>query len=348
MSEDPVPEAIREVESPGDSIIQPRKVSDAGLWETNLRTGKTEIDESLERMYGLDPGEWEGDYDDWTDLVHPDDLPRIQQAWDAAVEDGEPYQIVFRIIRRDGVVRWIDSRARLVTDDEGEPVAMRGLNTDITESQERIQALQVLDRVLRHNLRNKMTVIMGRAELIEEIGSDAVIEHIEEIRQHADELLEKAEKQRTIGDLLSTESRVEEVDLVRIIEDSISTLRAEHPLAVITTDLPEQARITAVDSIDAALRELVQNAVNHNDREEPTVAVTVTADRDSVVLEIADDGPGIPEVERDIVTGEQEISPLQHASGLGLWLVSWVIERSGGAIRFEDNQPRGTVVEIRF
>lgn len=348
MTQDAVQEAIKEVESAGDSIIQPRKVSDAGLWETDLETGKTEIDESLEQLYGFEPGEWEGDYDDWTELVHSDDLPRVQDAWDAAVENGEPYQIVFRIVRQDGVVRWIDSRARLVTDEDGQPIAMRGLNTDITESQERIQALQVLDRVLRHNLRNNMTVIRGRADLITEICSEAVMEHVEEIRQQADELLEIAEKQRTIGDLLSTETRVQKVDLVEVVNNISNSVQEKHPQAVISTELPERTTITAVDSIDTAIRELIQNAVIHNDRKEPTVRITVNDDGDSVDLRIADNGPGIPDVDREVVTGEQEISPLQHASGLGLWLVSWVVERSGGAIQFRDNTPRGTVVEIRL
>lgn len=348
MTRDALQEAVREIESAGDSIIQPRKVSDAGLWETDLETGLTEIDEALERMYGFEPGTWEGDYDDWAELVHPNDLPRVQEAWDAAIENGGPYQIVYRIIRQDGVVRWIDSRARLVTDEDGQPVAMRGLNTDITESQERIQALQVLDRVLRHNLRNNMTVIRGRADLIAEMGSEEVIEHVDEIRQQADELLEKAEKQRTIGDLLSTDFGVEQVDLVPLIDEIIASIREEHPQVEIHSDYPGQAIISAVDAVDTAIRELIENAVIHNDRDQPVVEVAVEKEHESVVIRIVDNGPGIPEVEQEIVTGQQEISPLQHASGLGLWLVSWVMERSGGMIQFDEGQPRGTIAQIRF
>lgn len=198
---------------------------------------------------------------------------------------------------------------------------MRGLNTDITDSQVRIQALQVLDRVLRHNLRNDMMVIKGRADMIAEVGSEDVVEHAEAIQREADQLLEKAEIQRTISDPLSTESQVKEVNLASVISDVVTALRAEHPAAEITHDLPEQATVTAVDSIDVAIRELVQNVVIHNDQRPPTVRVEVGRADGSTVLRVADDGPGIPKHERQVVTGEQDITPLEHASGLGFWHV---------------------------
>lgn len=105
MTREAVREAISEVQSAGQSIIQPRIVTDAGLWETDLETGETVLDPSLEQLYGFEPGSWDGDYDDWAAIVHPDDLPSVQEAWNRAIEDGEPYQIVYRIVRDDGVVK---------------------------------------------------------------------------------------------------------------------------------------------------------------------------------------------------------------------------------------------------
>lgn len=348
MTRDAVRQAVQEVEAAADSLIQPRKVTDAGLWETDLDTGKTTMDPSLERLYGLEGASFDGDYEDWLELVHPEDREAVQAAWDQTLENGEPYQIAFRIQRPDGTIRWLDSRARLITDEDGEPSKMQGLNTDITESQERIQALQVLDRVLRHNLRNDMNVIEGHAEIIQETGSEAAAEHARKIQRVAEELRETAEKQRTIGALLTTDQRTERIDLVDTIETVASRARDTYPEARITLELPATAEMTAVDTIDAAIREIIENAIVHSDRERPTVAVALEQDEAVLTLEIADNGPGISPEERNIVTGEQEITPLQHASGLGLWLISWVIERSGGSIRFEQNQPRGTVLRAVF
>lgn len=348
MTREPVEKAAEEIIAAPNTIIESRTVSDAGLWETNLETGETVIDESLERMYGLDPGSFEGTYEDWAELVHPEDLPRVEDLWESTIENDGPYHVVFRIVRDDGVVRWIDSRARLVTDETGEPIKMQGLNTDITESQERVQQLQVLDRVLRHNLRNDMSVIVGHAEMIAETTSGAPAESAEKIVQMSDQLLEKASKQQTISDLLSTESKPVRVDLVSLVEEVTESVRTDHSAATITLKLPEEAPVSVVDSFDAAIEEVFRNAIVHSDRESPDVKVDIAVDSDVVRLKVADDGPGIPEMDQRIVTGDQEIGQLQHASGLGLWLISWIVRRSGGTITFEENDPRGTILTIEI
>lgn len=348
MSRDAVGEAATEIKAATSTIIEPRTVSDAGLWETDLETGETMLDESLERMYGLEPGSFGGGYEDWIELVHPEDRSRVEEAWESAIEDDDPYHIVYRIVRDDGVVRWIDSRARVVTDETGEPVQMRGLNTDITDSQERVQQLQVLDRVLRHNLRNDMSVIVGHAERIAETARDPIAESAEEILQKSSQLLETARKQQTISKLLSTESQPGRVDLVPLVEEITGAVREDHPDATISLDLPAKAPVSVIDSFDAAIEEMIRNAIEHNDREAPEVEVDVAVDSEAVRLQVADNGPGIPEMDRRVVTGDQRIGPLQHASGLGLWLVSWVVRRSGGSIAFEENSLRGTVLTIEI
>lgn len=65
-----------------------------------------------------------------------------------------------------------------------------------------------------------------------------------------------------------------------------------------------------------------------------------------VQVEITDNGPGIPSEEIKVLTREREVEPLYHGSGLGLWLVNWIVRRSNGAIQFEENDPRRSVVTI--
>ncbi|WP_459987600.1 ATP-binding protein, partial [Natrinema sp. JCM 9743] len=65
-----------------------------------------------------------------------------------------------------------------------------------------------------------------------------------------------------------------------------------------------------------------------------------------LTLTVADDGPGIPPEERELLEGDREITQLRHASGLGLWLVNWVVTQAGGRLTFHDNEPRGTVVTL--
>jgi signal transduction histidine kinase len=80
------------------------------------------------------------------------------------------------------------------------------------------------------------------------------------------------------------------------------------------------------------LDELLRNGVVHNDHERPTVEVTVAADAETVRIAVSDDGPGLPPVERRILTGSIVETATQHGSGLGLWLVSWLVGSVDGDV----------------
>uniref|UniRef100_UPI003567E59A ATP-binding protein n=1 Tax=Salinigranum sp. TaxID=1966351 RepID=UPI003567E59A len=95
---------------------------------------------------------------------------------------------------------------------------------------------------------------------------------------------------------------------------------------------------------------LVENAVEHNDTDAPWVCVSVertAVDGERYVdLTVADDGPPIPEADREVLVGRDP--SLDDASGLGLWLVNWIVTDSGGEVTYEPNDPRGNVVTVRL
>ena len=95
------------------------------------------------------------------------------------------------------------------------------------------------------------------------------------------------------------------------------------------------------------VEELLDNAVKHTDRPRPRVEVVITGSGDGVSIRIRDDGPGIPERERAVLTDGEETA-LRHGSGLGLWLVSWGVSRLGGELEFAEKDPRGSVVSLRL
>jgi signal transduction histidine kinase len=93
-----------------------------------------------------------------------------------------------------------------------------------------------------------------------------------------------------------------------------------------TIDGAEQCPVEAVPKLDIAIENLVENAVEHNDATRPRVSVEVT-NGDRPTLVVSDNGPGIPEQEIAALEGERETS-LEHGSGIGLWLVKWIVDRS--------------------
>ena len=219
---------------------------------------------------------------------------------------------------------------------------------DIDDRILREQRLDVLNRILRHNVRNQMTVILGHnANLLEVLADDGLGEQAETVDRAGTRLLDWAERagqvERTVG---GSSERIR-MDLVAHVEAVAARRDGADPYATIFTYLPESAPVVADRSIGEAIDELVANAIEHSDRPRPTVRITVEPRGETVELRVEDDGPGIPADERRALARGRE-TPLEHASGLGLWLVSWLVRLSGGTIDFEENDPRGSLVRIRL
>jgi signal transduction histidine kinase len=113
---------------------------------------------------------------------------------------------------------------------------------------------------------------------------------------------------------------------------------------------PDRAVWAAGPPIETALRELCENAIEHNDHErlEVTIAVTQSDEAaEQVTLTVADNGPGVPEYERDVLRAGGE-TPLRHGSGLGLWVASWIATGLGGELRIVEDTSRGAVIALTF
>jgi signal transduction histidine kinase len=112
-------------------------------------------------------------------------------------------------------------------------------------------------------------------------------------------------------------------------------------------DTPDRADVLALDIVDSAIDNVLENAIVHADTDRPAVDVGLSAGEAWVELRIADRGPGIPQQELTALERGDE-APLTHSSGLGLWLTEWIVSESGGTLRFETNEPSGTVVSMTF
>jgi K+-sensing histidine kinase KdpD len=143
----------------------------------------------------------------------------------------------------------------------------------------------------------------------------------------------------------------ERTELATIVEATADPYRDRYPEASISVDI-DPSLSASVDPrvLERVVDNLVDNALVHNDATTPVVTVSARVDEsDDELLEVwvSDNGPGLPEQERQVLV-EGEETQLQHGSGLGLWAVAWGIRRMGGELDFAENQPRGTVVGMRL
>ena len=219
----------------------------------------------------------------------------------------------------------------------GAVVSLRGRQTELRRLH---QQHSVMNRVLRHNIRNDVNVIQGHAEML---AAD-----LDRNDPHTDVIVRKA---REIVSLSTTARKVDALDdaggagptnLGRLAREFASSADSRYPTASVTYDGPEEVWVGTSSLVRSVLSNLVDNAVRYHDAT-PTISLSVVERGETVELRVADDGPGIPRDQFEILF-EPDEDGHDHGSGMGLWLVKWLADRHGGALRLEDNDPRGSVV----
>ncbi|MDY7083412.1 MAG: PAS domain-containing sensor histidine kinase, partial [Halobacteria archaeon] len=263
-------------------------------------------------------------------------------------------------VRKDGSEFWANIVITALRDD-GELRGYSKVTRDMTERKKSRERMMVMSRVLRHDIRNWANVVLGNAEIIrgevterddlDDLG-DFDIENVREkslaIKDAASDIVELSEKTRRIQESLSgkREETKMEMDVVDKLETMVEMVRDEYPDIDISFDAPGSAMVSANKHLGFALENLIHNPVEHN--ESSDLEIDIRAEEDEhpgyVELKILDNGTGIPRSEIDVLENEEE-TELSHSSGMGLWLVKWIVEESDGYIEFS-NDGNGVTVRL--
>jgi PAS domain S-box-containing protein len=122
--------ALRDLQTRIDNAQQ---LANMGDYDWEIATDSNTWSDQLFRIYGHEPGAFNPSYERFLSFIHPDDRDRIQSIHQEAYATGEPFEMIERIVRPDGEVRYLSSNGQVVTDDDGTPLRMRGTCIDITE-----------------------------------------------------------------------------------------------------------------------------------------------------------------------------------------------------------------------
>ncbi|WP_439028516.1 PAS domain S-box protein [Haloarchaeobius sp. DT45] len=222
-----------------------------------------------------------------------------------------------------------------------------GIYTDITDQRDRERHLQVLHRVLRHNLRTDMGVVIGYlGELEGELDDAGQLALIERVTDRAEDAARLADKVHQLEQVVRRDSDLtpEPIDVTERIAPLVDRVREVETDATIRFASPQTCVAYADERLDLAVENLVENSIEHTPKARPTVEVAVERTAEYVEVSVADDGPGIPEHERALLTGDRDVSRVEHGDGLGLWVVNWVARSLGGDVRFGDPEEGSEVV----
>jgi PAS domain S-box-containing protein len=277
------------------------------------------------------------------DRIHPDDRSLVEDAM-ARLSAGESVDVEHRVNPDMNYDVWVSVRGQPVVND-GDVVRIAGFSRDVTDRRGRRQQLTVMDNLLRHNLRNELSVVLGHAEMITNGRGDATAS-AEAIRETCETLIETAEKQRRIIELLTDSKGRERLDLTETVVDAVDTVRERFPSARIDLTAPESVSASAHHQFGLAVIELIENAIQCHPETDGEVEVIVQPYPEVVEVSVQDACPPIPEQEIQVLTGKREMEDIYHTSGLGLWLVYWVVHRSDGTITFDRSSPTGNTVTV--
>jgi len=271
------------------------------------------------------------------------------------VETGEPTTVEHTHYDADGNERVHEVHAAPIVDDEGRVVQLVESLIDTTErvaSERRLKRqrddLETLNQVLRHDIRNDLQLILAYGEVIADAVPAEHEEHVETIRESAEHAVGLTKTAREMSDvLLDTDTSVGTVRLRPLLESEIDSIRAAHDAASITVDggIPA-VTVPGNDMLSSVFRNLLKNAIQHNDKPVPEVTVSVTVDAERVTVRIADNGPGVPDDQKAEIFGKGETRMDTAGTGLGLYLVETLVSTYDGSVTVDDNEPHGAIFAV--
>lgn len=178
--------------------------------------------------------------------------------------------------------------------------------------------------------------------------SDRLDDHVDEagrgyldrLQETGDHIAELTEIARDFVESLEGDSEIdlEPVNLGSVLEAEIEKTRATHGEdTVVVGDIPRVA-VRANELLSSVFGNLLSNAIRHNDSAQPEVRVTVRETDTHVRVRVADNGPGVPDEHKEDIFGKGTMAPDSPGTGIGLFLVSTLVDQYNGRIWVEDRE----------
>lgn len=259
---------------------------------------------------------------------------------EAGMDAGESTAVEWVTYREDGTPFWNATSLTPVRGPDGTVTHIVGFHTDVTQRQRTARLLDVLNRVLRHNIRNDLTAILGYASLLEDDGMD-VSAVARDITATGEDLLEVSERARELEQFTDREHVPVSYDPDQLLSTVAQQFRETVPEMIIDVSVDTDDWLVSGPEMERVLSELLENAVVHDDDPPTSVQLTVRRSNEHLELTVIDDGPGIHPDEASIIEMGRETA-LDHNLGLGLWIVNWIVTKYGGSFQIQQTADSNT------
>ncbi|MFB6284499.1 MAG: sensor histidine kinase [Halobacteria archaeon] len=219
---------------------------------------------------------------------------------------------------------------------------------DKREIKNQSQQMKVLNRILRHDVRNDMNIILARTDLLEDRVDSDELDNIEKIKSAGHAIVKLTETAGHYQDTIYHGNDIESIRLKPCIEEQVKEVNGMYGGVELHMGEVPDVNVKANKLLSSAIYNLLSNAVEHSDRNPTQIWITVEESPEQVVLSIADDGPGIPDDHKKEMLGKDDRGIEAPGVGMGLYLVHTLVQMYGGDVWIEDREPRGSDFKIRL
>jgi len=343
--------------------------TNVGIWRWNVKDNSLLWDESMYTLYGLQEDDFSGHYEAWKSSLHPHDMDMAVTELNDALDGKKDFNTNFRIISKNGEIKYIHARAHIARDKEGRPTIVRGINLDKTKDylskqreqeeqkktiiQSRLASIGELAAGVGHEINNPLAIAMGNLEKIyhsKESWND-VLKAVETIK-NAHIRIQK------ITDGLRNFSRADKeshvFDLVESLSESLAFVENIYRSDGINVHFNSNTARAYIKGNRAEIQQVVMNLISNakdaiERQTDPEISITLEKVPSKAIIKITDNGSGIPDEIQDKVFESFFTSKgVGKGTGIGLSLVNQIVSDHDGTIRFETEKGVGTsfIVEL--
>jgi PAS domain S-box-containing protein len=342
-----------------------------GIWDWDVQTRHLNP-ENLVTLYGAAAQEFDGDFESFLSMVHPEDRPEFQASFERVLQQKSRFEHEFRMVYPDGSIRWVAGMGKVYCDENDRPVRIIGLGMDVTErrsleeklrSSQKLESIGLLAGGIAHDFNNLLTGIMGNAGLALQTlpkpsPAAPFLENVVHGSQRAadltQQLLAYAGKGKFVVAPLDLSALVRQI--ANLVQSTISKMvrlemELDGSLPMVEADASQ---------IQQVVMNLVINAAEAIGERGGTVRVKTglqaAGERDIgeelkpgnyVVLEVQDTGSGM---DRDTLGRifDPFFTTKFTGRGLGLAAVSGIVRGHRGAIRVSSEPEKGSTFQVLF
>jgi PAS domain S-box-containing protein len=324
-----------------------QKAAKMGIFEWNIQENRNTFSKEYRELWGKDIVILK----DFETSLHPDDRERVMDEIEKSFKKGA-FFCDFRIIKPDGSNCWIHSRAKLFYDEQKQPLAMVGINMDITESKILEQKKDEFISIAGHELKTPLTTVKGYMQLIEKHVNKGEYNSIKKYLSIATRNIDKLND--LIYDLLDI-GRIQSAKLIfdmadfdfdKLADDCINSMQAATDKHKIIRK-GKTGRIVNGDRdrIEQVINNFLSNAIKYSP-EEGDIEVTVSEENGKVRLSVKDNGIGIPEEHQDKVFDRfYRVDDNIHnftGLGIGLYISQQIIRQHHGNVGVKSRPGEGS------